>query len=159
MKTPNLKTIRTLILISGMLPLTGCVTNLKPIDLSMSDQVDAQPPGKISIDQLLLNARQQSSSSSVNSDLYLQFEGDRHQLNPEEKQQILSFSRKYPETLYLACAPASGPDQFTAATIGVRRCQQISQFLRERSFSSEIMLSPQLLPDQVRLYRSDAAGG
>ncbi|MCV6624778.1 MAG: hypothetical protein OIF38_01700 [Cellvibrionaceae bacterium] len=139
------------IFLLGTLPLAGCMTQLKPSQLALTE-IAPDSQGPISIEQLLASARSETSNAT-STDLYFSFEPDRHELKPTEQQRLLEFAKQQATPLYLACAPAAHQNRYTAAAIAIQRCQHISVFLSQQTFHNEVMLSPRLQADQVRVHR------
>lgn len=144
--------LKKALLLCGLLSLEGCVSNLKPADVLESHEAQMNN-GAISVDELLAQARTQTPKHSPTPELYLYFEPNRQQLRPDEERQLLDFAQQNSQTIHLDCAPSQQADQFSAASVAIQRCRQISVFLSQKNFSNEIRLSPRLKADQVRVYR------
>lgn len=160
MKNPTLCTLSKMLLLGSLVSLTGCISNIKMLDLTMADsqtELASRGAGPISVEALLAQARDNSSADktaqTIDQDLYLQFDQNRQLMTATEETRLLHFARQTDSALNLACAPGQHPDQFAAASIAIQRCQQISLFLREQSVRSEVQLSPQLQVNQVRVSR------
>lgn len=152
MTSLSLNRSKAVLLLFGILCLSGCKNSYKQLNMSMAQESLAEQR-EISVEQLLLNAREQTLTSNRTVDLYLQFEPSHKQLNSEQKQQLIRFAKQDPKPVFLACGPSLNPDRFTSAAIAIQRCQQIGLYLHQHSMNCEILLSPRLQPDQVRVYR------
>ncbi|WP_420598208.1 hypothetical protein [Neptuniibacter sp.] len=135
-----------------LLSLGGCVSGLKLTDINVPESKKTSEQ-TMSIDEILANAREQESVQKTKTDLYLLFEPDRHTLNSNDEQQLLEFAKQEPTHIYMACALSRNQDRFAAAAAAINRCQNISTFLSLYHFNSDILLSPHLQTDQVRVYR------
>lgn len=154
MKSVKQNTIKRYLIILGVCLLNGCVSiNTQHFGLSNSDDLLDQTKNQMSVEELLSQARQNTSKSRANTDLLLNFIGNKTYLNSLTKQQIINFAQQQQAPLILACGPGSQTDQFKAAATAIKRCTQIHQFLTEQSYFSKTLLSPRLQPNQVRIYR------
>lgn len=144
--------ISKIIFCTSLLSLGGCVSGLKVNDMNVPESAKISEQ-TMSIDEILANARKQNSEQKTQPDLYLFFEPGRDTLSSNDKHRLLNFAKQEPAHIYMACAPSRNEDRFAAAATAIQRCQKISIFLSRYHFSSDILLSPRLQMDQVRVYR------
>ena len=153
MSTSKSVALKTALLLTAAVNLTGCVTSLKHLDLGRP-QVDSLGTNKtMSVAEMLAQARGQEAASTTEDNLYIKFEPQKPHLNSEQEKTLLRFAELNSAMLVLECAPSQHADPFTAATIAIKRCNTISTFLSDHAFDSEMALAPDLQPDQVRIYR------
>jgi len=151
MKIRNSVIVKTL-LIGSLFSLGGCVSGLSTLTKAVMPAEEKQAEGSISVEELLANARSNKKSSTTEA-LYLKFDPQRKAMNKHEEQQILEYAQQDNTPLFLSCAPSDAKDRFSAAALGIQRCQKISIFLGQNKFSSEIELSPSLQVNQIRVHR------
>lgn len=151
MKGLLLKAIKLSVIIFPLLGLGGCVSGaIKMMDLGTPEA--STPTNQVmSVDELLAQARNGKSSSTES--LYIQFDAGRRDMNAKEQQQLIDFASESKQVINLDCGLGKHEDRFTAAAIGIHRCQHISNFLATKTYGSEIQLAPALKKDQVRIYR------
>lgn len=148
-------TLKTTLLFTVVVNLSGCVTALKHLDIGASQSSSPTTDQAISIDQLLSQARSQKPSGNAEH-LYMRFEPQRFSLNPDQQDNLLNFAQKSgpkSQTVLLECALSQHNDPFIAASIAIKRCNAISTFLGNHAFHSDTALAPDLQPDQVRVHR------
>lgn len=133
---------------------SGCMSTPSiPTELlTPSDSQDKKPSnGPISIETLLARARgQEADDNGAATSVVLNFERSAETLSEQHSGELNQFANGIdPQALSVRCAPASLPDPLRAASTGISRCLNVSQFLERRAHSTQIHLSPDLKPDQV----------
>ncbi len=142
------------LLVTCLLSLGGCVSGLKQMDLSMPESATAEPGmAKLSVEQLLSQARSQSTKATSVKDIYLQFNSSHRDLSGQQKNQVLDYALNSRAPIVISCAPSRSSDPINAAAKAILRCQQISQFLQQHAIHSDMRLAPKLSTDQVRLHQ------
>lgn len=152
----NISSIKNVLVLITFLSLTGCSAVLKQMDLGIPGLTSQEqsPPENISVDQLLAQARGQTASTQKNenaSELLLSFDHLKEQLSSEQKERLNRFANLQTNLMQVECSPGGQPDRFSAASVAISRCTNVSQFLKLRARTAEISLRPDLAPDLVKI--------
>jgi hypothetical protein len=152
----NTYTLKKSFCLIALISLTGCSAALKQMDLGIPGlSSNEQPPAKnISVDQLLAQARGQKTTHTNNDDpseLLLNFTPFKEQLSVEQKERLNRFANLQTNLMHVECALGGQADRFSAASVAINRCTEVSQFLQQRARVTEISLRPDLDPDLVKI--------
>lgn len=148
----NIRALKISLFCATVLTLSGCKTALKHLDVAGTQEASVVSENTITVEELLSQARDQGPSSNSDKNLYLRFKPSHQHLNAAQTESLLKFANRHKAPLLLACAPSEHEDKYTAASIAIKRCNNISHILGMQSFKSEVILAPELLTDQVRVY-------
>lgn len=152
----NISRLKKTFLFLTLINLTGCSAALKQMDLgipglSKSDQSTAQ---NISVEQLLAQARGETSrmeSREDSSELLLNFDTATDQLSPQQQERLNRFANLHSNLMQVECALGSQANRFSAASVAISRCTNVSAFLTQRARATEINLRPDLAADVVKV--------
>jgi len=139
-----------------LINLTGCSVALKQMDLGIPglsdpDQSTAQ---NISVEQLLAQARGEPSrqeSTESSTELLLNFDNAKEQLSSQQKERLNRFANLHSNLMQVECALGGQADRFSAASVAISRCTNVSEFLAQRARTTEVSLRPDLAVDVVKV--------
>jgi hypothetical protein len=153
--------IKYSIILSSLGLLSGCATSLSNMHLSALGidkpaESASNTDSAMSVEQLLSQAR--SGNASQNSDyqddqkkLTLSFSGKSSRLTSLQEDQLHRFANLGRTSISIACAPGGVSDPFSAASLAISRCKNVSDFFNKRARKASISMHPELQADRVQI--------